>query len=69
MVYNKRFINLSLIFLAMEISPRIRKKHDDQMTKFEEQIKAIKYFCTTADIWTSGPRRAMGVTLPWVKDI
>lgn len=57
------------ILSRRELCRRIKQRYYDQMAKLKERIAHINYFGTTADVWTSGARRAMGLTLHWVGGI
>ena len=44
----------------------IDQKHKTSMSKIKSELKAARYVCTTADIWSTRQRSFLGVTAHWV---
>ncbi|XP_029157801.1 NAD-dependent protein deacetylase Sir2B-like [Nylanderia fulva] len=40
--------------------------HNEHMEIIKNELKNVKYVCTTADVWTAPDRRILGVTAHWL---
>lgn len=52
------------------LGKKVDENYEKVMQEVREQIKLVveqnAYVCTTADVWTGGARRYLGVTISWV---
>jgi len=48
------------------VKKKINMIHNKHMEIIKNELKNIKYVCTTADVWTAPNRRILGVTAHWV---
>lgn len=45
---------------------KIAQQSFDQICEIKERLAAVKYLCTTADIWSGKKRSFLGVTVHWI---
>lgn len=51
------------------VNSRIDDKYFDELANMKKEFEAVKYFCATADIWSTKRKSFMGVTVHWVDEI
>ena len=57
----KKVINRKAAVVAVE------KRFENMMSKLVTELEAVKYLCTTADIWTAHNRGFFGTTVHWIE--
>lgn len=57
------------IITPKTVNVRIDKKFETEKEQMKKDFESVKYFCATADIWSTKRKSFMGVTVHWVDAI
>ncbi|XP_055307622.1 uncharacterized protein LOC129571796, partial [Sitodiplosis mosellana] len=57
------------VISAYTVNSRLDDLYKQEIAQIKKEFESVKYFCATADIWSTKRKSFMGVTVHWVDEV